>query len=68
MEKVNKEKRKIKGNDIGIVGSIFGIIASIILIILNLIDNDNLIIGIALLCSCSTTLIANISQRNNRGE
>ena len=66
MEKVNKEKRKIKGNDIGIVGSIFGIIASIILIILNLIDNDYLIIAIVLLCSCSITLIANISQRNNR--
>ena len=60
------KKRKITGNDIGIVGSILGIIASIILIILNLIDDDNLIIGIVLLCSCSATLIANISQRNNR--
>ena len=62
------KRRKITGNDIGIVGSIFGIIASIILIILILIDNDNLIIGIILLCSCSTTLIANVSQRNNSGK
>ena len=62
------KKRKLTGNEIGIVASIFGIIASIILIILNLIDNDNLTIGIILLCSCSITLISNISQRNNDGK
>ena len=60
------KKRKIMWNDIGLIGSILGIIASIILIILNLIDNNLLIIAIVLLCSCSITLIANISQRNNR--
>lgn len=62
------KKRKLTGNDIGIVASILGIIASIILIILNLIANDNLTIGIILLCSCSITLIANISQRNKLGK
>ena len=62
------KKRKITGNNIGLIGSILGIIASIILIILNLIDNDHLIIAIVLLCSCFITLIGNIITRNSRGK
>lgn len=63
-----KTEQKNTGIDIGIICSIVGIIASIVLIILNLINNDNLTMGIILLCSCSINLIANIRRRDDKKE
>ena len=62
MKEKNKRK-KVTGNDIGIIFSIMGIVASIILIVLNFIDNESKTIGITLLCACIASLAANISNK-----
>lgn len=42
-----------------------GIIASIILIVLNSVHNESKTIGIILLCTCSASLCANVSNKKN---
>lgn len=60
-----KNKKKITSTDVGIIFSIIGIIASIIVIIMNFIDGENKTVGIALLCSCSATLSANVRNKKD---
>lgn len=63
--KNNNEKKKITGTDLGIIFSIIGIIASIILIVLNFINAENKTVGIVLLCACSASLSANVTNKKN---
>lgn len=62
MKKNNNEK-KITGTDLGIMFSIIGIVASIILIVLSFINDESKTIGIILLCACSASLSANVTNK-----
>lgn len=55
--------KKITFNKLGLIFSIIGIVASILVIMLNIIDKENIIIGIALFCACFLSLLININYK-----
>ena len=64
MEEKNN-KKKITGNDLGIIFSIIGIVASLILMVLNLINDESKTIAIVLICGCSASLSVNVRNKKN---
>lgn len=59
-------KKKISGEDLGIIFSIIGIIASILVIILNTVHGENRSIGIVLLLTSTSTLSMNVRNKKNK--
>ena len=61
-----KKQKKINGTDLGILFSIVGLLASVAVIVINLIDRENLAVGIALFCACAATLSTNVRNKKNQ--
>ena len=55
--------KKITFNKLGLIFSIIGVVASILVIMLNIIDKENIIIGIVLFCACCLSMLINIKYK-----